>query len=53
MKAGDKLDEPSGVREDNDALVKFEVFPGISLDVLLAERFLETLDAGFQLRQAG
>ena len=48
MKAGDKLDEPSGVREDNDALVKFEVFPGISLDIFLAVRFFKTLNTRFE-----
>ncbi len=53
MKAVDQLDEPPGIRERNDALVKFEVLPGIALYVFLTEGFLEASDAGFQPYQAG
>jgi len=53
MKTGNQLNEPPGVRERDDTLVKFEVFSRIALYVLLAEGFLEALDAGFQLGQAG
>jgi len=53
MEAGHQLDEPAGIREGNDALVKLEVLPGIALDVFLAERFFEAPDAGFQPGQTG
>ncbi len=53
VKTGDQLNEPPGVRERDNTLMKFEVLPGIALDVLLAERFLEALEAGFQPGQTG
>ena len=53
MKAGYQLDEPPGVREGNDVLVKLEVLPGIALYLFLAEGFLEAVDAGFQPSQTG
>lgn len=53
MKAGDKLDQPLGVREHDDTLVILEVLPGVALDVLFAERLLEAVDTGFQPGQAG
>ncbi len=53
MKAGNKLDEPAGIRKQDNALVKFEVLPGIALYVLFVERLLEPLNAGLQLGQAG
>ena len=53
MKTGDQLDEPPGVGERDDTLMKFEILPGIALDVLLAEGFLKALDAAFQPGQAG
>lgn len=45
--------KPAGVGEKNDGLMKLEVLPGITLDVLLLEGFLKAFHAGFQLRQAG
>lgn len=53
MESGNELNEPAGVGEENDGLVKLEILPRIALDVLLPERFPEVSQARFQLGQAG
>lgn len=47
MEAGDELNEPSGVGEDHDTLMKLEILPGIPLDILFVKWLLEALNAGF------
>ena len=47
------MDESPGAGERNDALVKLEVLPGIALYVFIAEGFLKSVNAEFQLGQVG
>ena len=53
VESGNELDEPAGIGEKNDGLVKLEILPGITLNILLPERFFKTFEAGLQLGQAG
>ncbi len=44
-----ELNEPLGIGKVNDALMKFKILPSVTLNILVAERFAETLSAGLQL----
>ncbi len=43
-----RVGQPPRIGEHDDGLVKFEIFPGIPLDIFFAVRFFKTLNAGLQ-----
>lgn len=51
MKSGDQIDQPPGLGDHNNRLVKLEILAGIPLGILLGERLLEPQKAGLQLGQ--
>lgn len=44
-----ELNEPLGFGKVDDALMKFKILPGVTLNIFITERFAKTLDAGLQL----
>ncbi len=48
IQGGDQIGQPPGIGEHDDGLMKFEILPGIPLDISLAVRLFKTLNAGFE-----
>ena len=53
MKAGDHADQAAGIGKKDDALMKLEILPGVTLDLLVAEGLLKSVHARVQPGQAG